>query len=66
MTTIPQHELDEAVAESPDSCKGGANCTCCRPGCTCGCRAACPVFRRRVRSTLLLVKALEKRMEADS
>ena len=31
---------------APDQCPGGDGCTCCRPGCDCGCRDDCPVWRR--------------------
>ena len=29
-----------------DQCPGGRGCTCCNAGCDCGCREACPVWRR--------------------
>jgi hypothetical protein len=41
--------LNETVARSPLQCPGGPGCECCRPGCDCGCRDACPVFRRLIR-----------------
>lgn len=41
--------FEKRVRESLKHCPGGDGCTCCRPGCDCGCRDACPVFRRMIR-----------------
>lgn len=44
--------LDAAVAKSREQCPGGDSCTCCRPGCDCGCRNDCPRFRYEIRKSM--------------
>jgi hypothetical protein len=34
-----------AEKQSKNACPGGRSCTCCHPGCDCGCRDECPVLR---------------------
>ena len=40
---------EDIIRLEPGPCPGGRQCTCCGPGCDCGCRDACPVFRGLVR-----------------
>lgn len=34
----------------PGECPGGDDCTCCAPGCDCGCIKDCPVAQRKAES----------------
>ena len=43
----------------PRPCPGGPDCTCCRPGCDCGCRDDCPVFRAMVRRERVRLNAAD-------
>ena len=44
--------FDEDVRRELGPCPGGRWCTCCRPGCDCGCRDDCLAFRAAVRRRL--------------
>lgn len=44
--------LNLAVAESAAQCEGGQYCTCHEPGCACGCRNDCRVFRMQIQAEL--------------
>ena len=41
-------------------CPGGDGCTCCRPGCECGCRDDCPVWRATEARLQLLKSRLDQ------
>ncbi len=45
---VSREQVDAAVARSPHSCNGDRGCTCCAPGCDCGCRDDCPRFRQDI------------------
>ena len=36
--------MADATKSRPDQCPGGRNCTCCGPGCDCGCVDTCRVY----------------------
>lgn len=45
------NNIADAIQRSTARCpgyRGIEDCTCCRPGCDCGCRDDCPAFRAAI------------------